>query len=62
VYAAWLGDGWKSSANPQTGQLASQPKVFIGQEYSLEGFTVVEAAAAGRRAACAIDETLRLEM
>ena len=62
VYTAWLGDGWQSSANPQTGQLAGQPKVFIGQEYSLEGFTVVEAAAAGRRAACAIDETLRLEM
>jgi NADPH-dependent glutamate synthase beta subunit-like oxidoreductase len=55
LYETWLGRDWMSSVDPQTGQVENLPKVFINQEYSLDGVSVVEAAASGRRVACAID-------
>ncbi len=57
--AAWMGNDWKNKLNSQTGQLSSQPKVFIGDEYSTNGVSVVEAVANGRIMACSISEFLR---
>jgi len=58
-YAAWFGDGWRNALDQQTGQIAAQPKVFVGQEFNMDGVSVVEAAASGRKAACSIDNYLR---
>jgi NADPH-dependent glutamate synthase beta subunit-like oxidoreductase len=58
IYETWFGDGWRNKIDQQTGQLSSYPKVFIGEEYILNGVSVVEAVASGRKAACSIYEFL----
>jgi RAB protein geranylgeranyltransferase component A len=57
--AAWMGNDWKNEIDTQTGQLLSQPKVFIGDEYSTNAVSVEEAVAIGRNMACSISEILR---
>jgi prolycopene isomerase len=58
LYDAWLGEGWKDKSDRRTGELISQPKVFIGDEYAINGVSVVEAVANGRKIACSITEFL----
>jgi prolycopene isomerase len=56
IYDPWLGIDWRKSLNQQTGQLASLPGIFIGDEFTLNGVSVVEAVRCGRKAACSIDQ------
>ena len=55
IFETWLGDGWRNKIDPHTGRLTSNPKIFIGEEYILNGVSVVEAVACGRKAACSIN-------
>lgn len=50
-YSTWLGADWKASTNWQTGQVVNLPKVFVGEEFMMNGVSVVEAAACGRKVA-----------
>lgn len=61
IFETWLGDGWRNKLDQQTGQLTSNPKVLIGEEYILNYVSVVEAVASGRKAACSIDEFLNYQ-
>jgi len=54
VYSEWLGNDWQNSLDLQTRQIAGHPGIFIGDEFLMNGVTVVEAAARGRMAAAAI--------
>lgn len=58
VFETWLGNGWRNRIDPQTGQLTNHLKVFIGEEYTTNNVSVVEAVACGRKAACSINEFL----
>lgn len=58
---AGLGNDWKNKLDLQTGQLMSQPKSFIGEEYSMNGVSVVQAVANGRKAAVSISEFLKAQ-
>jgi prolycopene isomerase len=59
VYETWLGDGWRDKIDLETGQMVSQPNIFIGEEYVMNSVSVVQALASGRKAACSIDEFLK---
>jgi NADPH-dependent glutamate synthase beta subunit-like oxidoreductase len=59
VYKPFFGENWRGTINPQTGQVADQQGVFVGEEYHMNGVSVVEAVASGRKSACAIDIYLR---
>jgi NADPH-dependent glutamate synthase beta subunit-like oxidoreductase len=52
------GIGTGNALDQKTGQLANQPKLFIGEEFLNNGISVVEAVANGRKAACSIEEFL----
>jgi NADPH-dependent glutamate synthase beta subunit-like oxidoreductase len=54
-YSAHYGSDWMDTVDPNSGQLAKHPGIFIGEEYLMNGISVVEAVAYGRRAAYAID-------
>jgi len=58
AYAAWLGSNWREGLDSETHQVAGHPGVFIGEEFSMDGVTVVAAAACGRTVAAAIDQFL----
>lgn len=58
-FADWLGSNWKEQVNPQTSQVNLMPKVFVGEEFLLNGISVVEAAAFGRKTAMAIASYLQ---
>jgi hypothetical protein len=58
IYDTWLGTDWRYSLDQQTGQLSNPAKVFIGDEFTMNSVSVVEAVACGRKAACSIDQTL----
>lgn len=58
VYDTWLGADWMNSLDQQTGQLTNLPRVFIGEEFIMNGVSVVEAVAFGRNAVCSIDRFL----
>jgi prolycopene isomerase len=58
VYTDWLGNNWRNSLDLQTHQIAGHPGVFIGEEFLMNGVTVVEAAARGRAVAAAICQFL----
>lgn len=51
IFAAHLGTNWPSSLNPQTGQVVSHPRIFVGEKFLENGTSVVEAAIYGREAA-----------
>ena len=59
--SSWLGTNWADSFDRQTGQVTSLPGVFIGEEFLRSGFSVVEAAAHGRKAAIAIHQFLKAQ-
>jgi prolycopene isomerase len=59
IYNNWLGSDWRDNINPQTGQLSTFPKFFNGDEYVMNGLSVVEAVAQGRKAAVSIDQFIR---
>jgi hypothetical protein len=59
VYSAWLGNNWRDSLNIQTHQIAGHPGIFIGEEFLVNGVTLVEAVAGGREVATAILQFLR---
>ena len=59
-YDRWLGKDWRSSVDPQTGQWGANRRVFIGSEYMMNGNSVVEAVAWGRKVACSIDRFLSI--
>jgi NADPH-dependent glutamate synthase beta subunit-like oxidoreductase len=58
IHSVWLGPGWRESLDPQTGQSTRQPKVFIGEEFLMNGISVVEAVANGRKSALALSQFL----
>ena len=58
AYPAWLTNNWRELLDLQTHQVPGHPGVFIGQEFLMNGVTVVAAAASGRTAAMAIDQFL----
>ena len=58
TYAPFFGVDWLASFDRQTGQPAGHPEVFIGQEFLMNGVSVVEAAARGREVAIAICQFL----
>lgn len=58
IYTTWLGAGWRDTFDQQTGQLASLPRVFIGEEFMINGVSVVKAAAHGRKVAFSISQFL----
>jgi prolycopene isomerase len=60
-YDTWLGANWKSCMDQYTGQLTGMPGVFVGEEFRMNGVSVVEAVACGRRVACSIDQYLRAQ-
>ena len=41
AYPAWLGGNWREAMDSQTHQVAGHPGVFIGEEFLLNGTTVV---------------------
>jgi hypothetical protein len=49
---------WKDTLDPQTGQLAGHPRVFRGEEFLMNGVSMVQAVANGRKAAMAICQFL----
>jgi formate dehydrogenase major subunit len=57
-YETWLGTGWRNALDQQSGKLAIHPGVFVGNEFMMNGVSVVEAVARGRKAACSIDQFL----
>jgi prolycopene isomerase len=61
IYDTWLGTDWRNTVDQQTGQLAYLPQIFVGKEFGLNGVSVVEAVARGRKAACSIDQFLKLQ-
>ncbi len=58
AYSAWLGNTGRASFDLQSHQLARHPKIFIGEEFLMNGVTVVEAAARGRAVAASIIQFL----
>jgi hypothetical protein len=58
LFDVWLGDGWRERCDQQTSQLVDRPKIFVGEEFSNNGVSVVAAVANGRKAACSISEFL----
>ena len=54
LYTRWFGADWRTLSNHQSGQLAHHPGVFAGEEFIMNGDSVVEAAARGRKAAIEI--------
>ena len=61
AYASWLGNNWREGLDSQTHQVAGHPGVFIGEEFLMNGVTVVSAAACGRTVAAAIDQFLNTQ-
>jgi prolycopene isomerase len=59
IYDIWLGTDWRNSLEQQTGQIANLPGVFVGEEFKINGVSVVEAVASGRKTACSIDQFLK---
>jgi prolycopene isomerase len=57
-YSVWLGNNWRDSLNLLIYQITGHPRIFIGEEFLMNGITVVEAAARGRAVAAAIFEFL----
>jgi NADPH-dependent glutamate synthase beta subunit-like oxidoreductase len=55
---AWRTNDWRELLDSQTHQVPGHPGVFIGQEFLMNGVTVVAAAASGRTAAMAINQFL----
>jgi len=51
IYSPYLGKNWRETYNQQTGQVEDHPEIFVGMEYLMNGVSVVEAAAYGRKAA-----------
>jgi hypothetical protein len=58
IYDTWLGKPRRNSLDPQTGQINGMPGIFIGDEFTMNGLSVVEAVACGRKAAFSIDRYL----
>jgi prolycopene isomerase len=58
LYDTWLGKDWKNSLDQHTGQLADLTGVFVGEEFILNGLSVVEAVARGRKTAFSITQFL----
>ncbi|MGA2489396.1 MAG: NAD(P)-binding protein [Anaerolineales bacterium] len=59
TYTTWLGANWRDLLDRQTGQVENHPGVFFGEEFWMNGVSVVEAAAGGRQAAIAIQRYLK---
>jgi prolycopene isomerase len=58
LYSGWFGPNWRESHDPKTGRLSGHPGVFLGEEYRMNGLSVVEGAARGHQAAMAIKQFL----
>jgi len=58
VYSAWLGNNGQDSIILQNHQISGHPGIFMGEEFLMNGVTVVEAAACGRAVAAAIVQFL----
>lgn len=61
VYSSWLGKNWRDSINNDTHQVAGHPEIFIGEEFLMNGVTLVETVARGRETAIAILQFLSAE-
>ena len=59
TFSTWLGPNWKDAWNRQTGQVVDHPGVFLDEEFRMNGVSVVEAAAHGRKAAISIQKYLK---
>ena len=57
-YSVRLGENWQKSLDQKTNQVAGHPGIFIGEEYLMNGVTVVDAVARGRLMAMAIEQYL----
>jgi len=49
---------WRDAPEPQSGQLAGHPGLFRGEEFLMNGVSIAQAVANGRRAAVAISQFL----
>ena len=61
IYSTRLDADLSSSYNRETGQMADLPGVFIGEDFMMNGVSVVEAAARGRNAAIGIRQYLNFQ-
>jgi len=51
VYSACFGKNWRSTLNQKTGQVVGHPQIFVGNEFLMNGISVVEGVVGGREAA-----------
>ena len=54
----WLGSTWRDSLDMHTHRIAGHPGIFIGEEFLMNGITVVDAVACGRETVRAIFQFL----
>ena len=58
IYTEWFGNNWRDLLDLHTHQIAGYPGIFIGEEFLMNGVSVVEAAACGRAIAMEIYQFL----
>jgi hypothetical protein len=62
IYTACFGTNWRSTLDQKTGQVVSHPQIFVGNEFLMNGTSVVEAVAGGQEAAMNIWDYLNSQL